>query len=186
MSKISNNLKFIFALFICFAVLTACNKKSDTTDSKKEDTKKEVTKTDDTKKETTTSKTESSNIDRSSSGSGDAKLYFVEDYKDGKEINKSEKFSPGWLTVMVDLRPTGKKIGVGKVELRIVKVRDEDGNKISEKIIDTVPFDVQADWDYTFFKDKDKIGFKTPGTYKVTMQKVDGTPICSGEVEIVK
>ncbi|CAN5626789.1 hypothetical protein BH10BAC5_BH10BAC5_00140 [soil metagenome] len=181
MKKLSNNLKFILALIACFAVLTACNKKSETTSDSK-DTKKEETKKEDTKKTETTSST----TDNSSSGSGSAKLYFVEDYKDGKEINKSEKFSPGWLTVMVDLRPTGKTLGVGKVELRIVKTRDSDGDKISEKIIDTVPFDVQADWDYTFFKDKDKIGFKTPGTYKVTMQKVDGTPICSGEVEIVK
>ncbi len=181
MNKVSNNLKFVLALIACFVVITACNKKSDTTTDKKEETKKTETSS----TTTTTPKTTTTTTDNSSS-SGDAKLYFVEDYKDGKEINKSEKFSPGWLTVMVDLRPTGKKIGVGKVELRIVKVRDEDGNKISEKIVDTVPFDVQADWDYTFFKDKDKISFKTPGTYKVTMQKVDGTPICSGEVEVVK
>ncbi|CAF3772397.1 unnamed protein product [Rotaria sp. Silwood1] len=144
------------------------DKEKEKTDKKEETT----TKKEETKKETTSSK------DESSDGS---KLYFCEDYKNGKEIGVSDRFSTGWLTVMVK---TDKPLGVGKVELRMTKVKDSSGNKISEKIVDTVPFDVQADWDYTYFQDKSRLKFSSPGTYKVTMQKVDGTPICSGEVEV--
>jgi len=161
MQLINHKINFILALFIGVAVIFACgDKKEDTSD--KEETKKEETTTEETTE------------DESVGGS----LYFCEDYVDGEEIGVSESFTPGWLTIMVK---TDEPLGVGKVELRIVKIR-KDG---SEKIIDTVPFDVQADWDYTFFQDKDKIGFKTPGDYKVTLQKVDGTPIVSGEVTVV-
>ena len=176
MLKIPTNLKFVLALLIGFTMLTACGKLKDAVEKEQEKDKKETT----TKKEETTSsgKDESSTKESSTSGN---ELYFCEDYKNGKEIGVSDRFTTGWLTVMVR---TAKPIGVGKVELRLAKVKDEDGNKISEKIIDTVPFEVQADWDYTFFQDTKRLTFKTPGTYKVTMQKVDGTPICSGEVVV--
>jgi hypothetical protein len=145
-------------------------------DKEKEKTeKKEETKKEETKKETTTKEESSSNKE----------LYFCEDYKNGKEIGVSNRFSTGWLTVMVE---TGKEnpFGVGKVELRLAKIKDADGNPISEKIIDTIPFDVQADWHYTYFQDPKRLKFSSPGTYRVTMQKIDGTPICSGEVEVTK
>jgi len=162
----NTNIKFLIVIFITLGILFSCGKSKDTSEKKEE--KKD--KTEDTKREETKK--------------GKAKLYFCEDYKSG-EIGVSDVFTPGWLTVMVDLRPAGQKLGVGKVELRISKVKDASGEEISEKIIDTVPFDVQADWDYTYFQDKDRISFKTPGVYRVTMQKVDGTPICSGEVKVV-
>ena len=161
MQLINHKINFILALFIGLAVILACGDKKDD-ESDKEETKKEET----TKEETTE--------DETIGGS----LYFCEDYVDGEEIGVSERFTPGWLTVMVK---TDEPLGVGKVELRIVRIRKNG----SEKIIDTVPFDVQADWDYTYFQDKKRISFKTPGDYKVTLQKVDGTPIVSGEVTVV-
>jgi len=172
MRTFNNRFTFFVVLVMSVFLVFSCSKLKDLSkeDTKKEDTKKEETKKEDTKSKETTS---------------DAKLYFCEDYKNGEEINVSERFTPGWLTVMLDLRPTGKKLGVGKVELRLTKIKDEDGNKISEKIIDTVPFEVEASWDYTYFKDTDRLKFKTPGTYKVTCQKVDGTPIVSGEVVVI-
>lgn len=161
MQLLNHKINFILALFIGLAVILACgDKKEDTTD--KEETKKEET----TKEETTEEETVG------------GRLYFCEDYINGEEIGVSDTFTPGWLTVMVR---TDEPLGVGKVELRIVRIR-KDG---SEKIIDTVPFDVQADWDYTYFQDKKRVGFKTPGDYKVTLQKVDGTPIVSGEVTVI-
>jgi len=69
-----------------------------------------------------------------------------------------------------------KPIGVGKVELRISR---KTGG--SEEIIETLPFDVQPDWDYIHF---DEITFRKAGIHKVTLLKPDGTPIASGEVEI--
>lgn len=108
-------------------------------------------------------------------------LYFCEDYKNGKEIGVSDRFTTGWLTVMVR---SDRPLGVGKVELRLTKIADAKGKSITPKIMDTIPFDVEADWDYTYFQDKERLLFNTPGTYRVTLQKVDGTPICSGIVEV--
>lgn len=166
------NLKFVLAIVVSFTLLTACSKVKEMADKEKEktDKKEETTKKEETKKESTDKEETSGN-----------RLYFCEDYKNGKEIGVSDRFSTGWLTVMVR---TDKPLGVGKVELRMTKIKNADGEKISEKIVDTVPFDVQADWDYTYFQDKSRLKFTSPGTYKVTMQKVDGTPICSGEVEV--
>jgi len=162
-----NNLKFIIALFVMLGLVLACGSKKETS---KEDTKKE-----DTKKEETTTKEETK---KETSG---ARLYFCEEYRDGDEIGVSDVFiiSPngGYFTCMIDLRPTDKKVGVGKVELRITKLTDD-----GEKIIDTKKFDVQPDWDYIFF---DKFyTFRSDGKYKITAMKPDGTPIATGEVRI--
>jgi ABC-type Zn2+ transport system substrate-binding protein/surface adhesin len=177
MSKL-NTLKFIIALLVTFSVAFICSSSKDDKkeDTKKEDTKKEDTKKEDTKKEDT--KKEDTKRDESST---DSKLYFVEEYRDGKEIGKSDVFTigpnGGYMTCMIDLKPSGKKVGVGKLDLRITKITDD-----GEKIIDTKPFDVQPDWDYIFF---DKFyTFKSAGKYKVTALKPDGTPVATGMVTI--
>src|SRR4030095_9647450 len=171
----NNHLKLIIALLVMFAVGYICssNKDDKKEDSKKEDTKKEDSKTEDTKKEQTKSD------DRTSAGS-DAKVYFCEEYRGGDEIGKSDVFiigpNGGYFTCMIDLRGTGKTIGVGKLELRITKLGT------SEKIIATEKFDVQPDWDYIYF---DKFHtLYSAGDYKVTAMKPDGTPVGSGEVTI--
>ncbi|MEO8512796.1 MAG: hypothetical protein ABI543_04510, partial [Ignavibacteria bacterium] len=165
---------------VMFAVGYVCssNKDDKKEDTKKEDTKKEDTKKEDTKKEDDTRKTEDTK--KESSGSDDVKLYFCEEYTGGKEIGKSDEFiigkNGGYFTCMIDLRGTGKKIGVGKLELRITKLGG------SEKILATEKFDVQPDWDYIFF---DKFHtFYAAGDYKVTALKPDGTPVATGEVKI--
>ncbi len=169
MGKFTGKLNFFVAIFIALALVLSCSKLKDSDKETKKEESKEETKKDESKKET----------------KSEGKLYFCEQYKNGEEIGVSKRFTTGWLTVMVDLRPAGKTFGTGKVDLRISKIKDEDGREISEKIIKTVPFSVQADWDYTYFEDHDNIKFKTPGTYRVVCQKVDGTPIVSGEVEII-
>lgn len=176
--KSLNRFKYLLSLVIILSLVFACGKKESTSEK---DSKKETTeKTESTeKKETLTERKETS------STFDEGKLYFCEDYVGGKEINVSEVFTPGWLTVMVDLRPAGKKIGVGKVELRLTKIKDEYGERISERIINTIPFEVQPDWDYTYFQDRKNLKFTSPGYYKVTLQKVDGTPIVSGEVKVI-
>jgi len=167
-----NHLKFIIALLVIFAVGYVCssNKDDKKEDSKKEDTKKEDIKKEDTKKEDTK---------REETTSG-AKLYFCEEY-DEREIARSETFTigsnGGYFCCMIDLRPAGKTIGVGKLDLRITK-KTSDG----EKIIDTKNFDVQPDWDYISFNKF--YTFYSSGLYKVTALKPDGTPVASGEVTI--
>ena len=167
--SINYKLKLLIAFMVVFGLAFVC---SSSKDDKKEDTKKEDTKKEETKKEDTKS---------SEDYMPGAKLYFVEEYRDGEEIGKSDVFtinpSGGYLTVMIDLRSTGKKINVGKLDLRISKKTDD-----GEKIIDTKNFDVQPDWDYIFF---DKFyTFRADGKYKVTALKPDGTPVASGELTI--
>ncbi len=176
----NHKLKLLIALMVMFAFGYVCSsdKKDDKKEDKKEDTKKEDTKKEDTKKEDDSRKTDDSK--KESSGSDDVKLYFCEEYTGGKEIGKSDEFiigkNGGYFTCMIDLRGTGKKIGVGKLELRITKLGG------SEKIIATEKFDVQPDWDYIFF---DKFHtFYSAGDYKVTAMKPDGTPVATGEVKI--
>jgi len=165
--------KFFIALFVIFAIAVSCGSKKDSTD-KKEDTKKEETTKEDTKKEDT--KKEDTRKEETTSTSGN-RLYFCEEYTNGKEIGVSDVFTipsgGGYLTVMIKL---DKPIGVGKVDLRISK---KTGG--TEKIVETIPFDVQPDWDYIHF---DEITFKSAGMHKVTLMKTDGTPICSGDIEI--
>lgn len=171
MKFLTYNFKLIIAVLVMFAVGYICGSDKDKSD-KKEDTKKEETNKDDTKKEDTGKETTTSS---------DAKLYFCEEYTDDKEIGKSDVFiigpKGGYFTCMIDLRGTGKKIGVGKLELRISKLTGD-----GEKIIETEKFDVQPDWDYIFF---DKFHtFYSSGEYKVTAMKPDGTPVASGKVTI--
>lgn len=184
MSKL-NTLKFILALLVVFSVAFICSSSKDDKkdDTKKEDTKKEDTKKDDTKKDDSkkddTKKTDDTK--KSDDNTGGNKLYFCEEYKNGDEIGKSDVFTigsgGGYMTCMIDIRPSGKKIGVGKLDLRITKLTDD-----GEKIIDTKPFDVQPDWDYIFF---DKFyTFKSAGDYKITALKPDGTPVANGKVTI--
>lgn len=173
----NNKLKLIIALLVMFAVGYVCSSdkdKDDKKEDKKEDTKKEDTKKEDTKKEDT--KKESRQDEKSS----DIRLYFCEEYTDGKEVGVSDEFiigkNGGYFTCMINMKGSGKTIGVGKLELRITKLGG------SEKIIATEKFDVQPDWDYIFF---DKFHtFYSAGDYKVTALKPDGTPVASGEVKI--
>lgn len=173
----NHKLKFLIALMVMFAVGYVCSSnKDEKKEDKKEDTKKEDTKKEDTKSDER--KTDERKTDETSSS--DVKLYFVEEYTGGKEIGRSDEFiigkNGGYFTCMIDMRGTGKKIGVGKLELRITKLGP------SEKIIATEKFDVQPDWDYIFF---DKFHtFYSAGDYKVTALKPDGTPVASGEVKI--
>ncbi len=164
--------RFIVVLFISAVLLLSCGKLKELTGSKE------------SKKENSESLSEKKHGDEFKKDEGE--LFFCDQYKDGEVINRSSKFTPGPITVMVDMRSTGKRLGTGKVELRISKIKDAAGNSVSERIIKTIPFDVQADWDYTYFTNKESLKFTEPGTYKVTCQKVDGTPIVSGVVEIVK
>jgi len=175
------NYKFalVLALGLMFGFGYICSSSKDDS-SKKEDTKKEDTKKEDTKKEDTKTDTKKEDTKTTDNSSG-ATLYFCEEYKDGKEVGKSDVFTigknGGYFTVMINLKGTGKKIGVGKLDIRITK-KTSDG----EKIVSTEPFDVQPDWDYIYF---DKFHtFYDAGLYKVTALKPDGTPVASGEVTI--
>lgn len=112
-------------------------------------------------------------------------LYFCEDYKDGKEINVATQFTTGWLTVMVDLRPAEETFKVSKVNILIYRAEYDADNKLKPEFIDKIPFNVQPDWDYVFFKNTDKLKFSSAGYYIVACQTEDEETIAYGVVEIV-
>ena len=173
MKTFNNKFTFLIVLVVSVFLVISCSKLKDLAkeETKKEDTKKEETKKEDTKihkEETSTEK----------------KLYFCEDYKDGEEVNVGKTFSVGWITVMVDLRPAGKTMGVKSINIVLYKIKDADGNNIVEKKVATVPFTVRTDMDYVYFKDTKKLKFTSPGTYRVACEKLDGTEIVDGEVNI--
>lgn len=104
------------------------------------------------------------------------KLYFCESYDQTKgEIGKSDKFTTGTLTVMVDLRPKKEKIGVTDVDLNITDTHKNE-------VVNTIPFTVDKNMDYIFFNN---VNFDKPGSYKVSLLKKDGTVVVSGLVDIV-
>ncbi len=104
------------------------------------------------------------------------RLYFCESYDPVKgEIGKSDKFTTGTLTVMVDLRPKKETIGVTDVDVNITDVHKNE-------VINTIPFTVSKDMNYIFFNN---VAFDKPGSYKVSLLKKDGTVVVTGMVEIV-
>ncbi len=110
-------------------------------------------------------------------GDSSDKLYFCESYNPSTDKcdGKSSKYTEGYLTVMVDTRPSKKKIGVNKVNINITDLK-------TGEVIETYPFDTKPDMDYAYF---DKVDFKTVGKFKVSALKPDGTVIVSNEIEIV-
>ncbi len=94
-------------------------------------------------------------------------LYFCENYEDGIEIGVSSSFTTGKITVMLDLRPENRIIGVNKVFIKITKVADKDGYYPDEILIDRIPFEVGPDWDYMYFENSERIKFQEPGVFRV-------------------
>ncbi len=86
------------------------------------------------------------------------------------------KYSEGYLTVMVDLRDADEIIGVKKVNINVTNVK-------TNEVVDTYPYDTDPDMNYVYF---DKVDFKSPGKYKVSALKPDGTVIATNEIEIVE
>jgi len=105
------------------------------------------------------------------------KLYFCEKYDlaSDKCEGKSTKYTSGRLTVMVDIRPSKRKLGVTKVNINITDLS-------TGKPFDTFEFSTEEDMDYVYFED---VNFREPGKYKVSALKPDGTVIVSNEIEIV-
>lgn len=94
-------------------------------------------------------------------------LYFCEMYADGIEIGVSTTFTTGCVTIMLDLRPINKTIGMNKVFIKITKIADKDGYYPDEIFVDRIPFEVGPDWDYLFFENSERLNFLEPGVFRV-------------------
>ena len=115
------------------------------------------------------------------------RLYFCENYdvNNSEEIGVSGTFTPGWLTVMLDMRDAGRTIGCKKVYLEIYKITDEEENNITPVKMKTIEFNVSASYDYIFFKDTDKLKFRTPGIYRVRLLDSQKNFVAENTVKIV-
>lgn len=104
------------------------------------------------------------------------RLYFCEKYNFDKDEceGKSSKYSTGSLTVMLDMRPSKKTVGTEKVNINITNLN-------TGKVYETYPYDTREDMDYVYFEN---VNFKTPGKFRVSALKPDGTVIVSNEIEI--
>ena len=111
-------------------------------------------------------------------GDNSNKLFFCEKYNSSSDEcdGKSLKYTEGFLTVVVDVRPSKQKIGVNKVNINITNVG-------TGEVVDTYPYETDPNMDYVYF---DKVDFKKPGKYKVSALKPDGTVIVSNGIEIVE
>jgi len=114
-----------------------------------------------------------------------SQLYFCEQYKDGIEIGVNSTFTTGRITVMLDLRPVNKTVGVNKVFIKITKVADKNGFYPDEVFLDRIPFDVGPDWDYIYFEDHERIQFTEPGVYRVYCLNDNGEIISSAFLKVV-
>ena len=155
--KIKNyKVRLFVALFLFAAVIISCGKL------------KEITKNIDSDKKTDKSENVNSNIT--------GKLYFCEDYIQDEEVNVSEKFTTGRITVMVK---TDQTISDKDVKLKIEKIKS-DGSK---EYVKSIPFTIPVA-KYFFFKHAD-LSFSESGKYKVTLLGKDDSPLISGQVQIV-
>lgn len=114
---------------------------------------------------------------KSGDDSGD-KLFFCENYtaSTDKCDGKSSKYTEGFLTVVVDIRPSKKKLSVNSVNINITDLK-------SGEVADTYTYETDPDMDYVYFE---KVDFKNPGKFRVSALKPDGTVIVSSEIEIVE
>ncbi len=146
----------------------------------KKDINKEITT------EQKTTKQQKSITDSNDVNEG-VRLYFCEEYDvdNSEEIGVSDKFTPGWLTVMLDMRDAGRTIGCKKVYLEIYKITDEEENSIKPVKMKTIEFNVSASYDYIYFKDTDKLKFKTPGIYRVRLLDSRKNFVAENTVKIV-
>lgn len=106
-----------------------------------------------------------------------SKLYFCEEYSIEKDecLGKAKKYTQGALTVMVDLRPEKKTIGVSEVNINITDLK-------SGEVEETFGFETNPSADYVYFNN---VKFLRSGKFRVSALKPDGTVIVSNEIEII-
>ncbi|RPI15473.1 MAG: DUF4352 domain-containing protein [Ignavibacteriae bacterium] len=105
-------------------------------------------------------------------------LYFVKEYKNGQEVERSDAFyirsGGGHLTVMIKFN---RRVDIDKITLKIVKI----GLLFDIPVSETV-YEINPDMDSFYIPD---IGFSTAGTYKVTAYHSNGRKIASNTVKLV-
>ncbi len=107
----------------------------------------------------------------------DPKLFFCESYNPNSDecLGKAKRYTQGALTVVVDLRPADKTLGVEFVNINITNLKTGD-------VEDTFGYNTNPSSDYVYF---DNVKFLRSGKFRVSALKPDGTVIISNEIEII-
>lgn len=105
-------------------------------------------------------------------------MYFCEKY-DGGEVGISDRFTTGYLTVMVKCEYA---LGLTDVTIQFDKFNCST-NKF--EYFKDFPYSVTADMKYIYFASKD-LNFDKPGTYRVYLLNSSRQTVASALIEIVK
>jgi hypothetical protein len=105
-------------------------------------------------------------------------LYLCESYSDDGEVGISDRFTTGYLTVMVKCK---YPLGLTDVSIQFDKFDCSTG---TFKYYSKFNYTVKPDLSYVFFEGKD-LNFKTPGIYRVFLLDENGKTVTSGLVEII-
>jgi hypothetical protein len=105
-------------------------------------------------------------------------LYFCESYTSSGEVGISDRFTTGYLTVMVKC---DYALGLSDVSIQFDKynptTRSFEYNK-------KFPYDVEPNMKYIYFA-SDDLTFDSPGIYRVFLLDSKGQTVTSGLVEII-
>jgi hypothetical protein len=105
-------------------------------------------------------------------------MYFCEKY-DGGEVGISDRFSTGYLTVMVKC---DYALGLSDVTIQFDKFNNSS-NKF--EYFKDFPYTVSADMKYIYFASTD-LTFDKPGIYRVFLLDGSRKTVASALIEIVK
>ncbi|KAA0208440.1 MAG: hypothetical protein OZ913_01745 [Ignavibacteriaceae bacterium] len=105
-------------------------------------------------------------------------LYFCESYGSYGEIGISDRFTTGYLTVMVK---ADDPLGLSDVSIQFDKYNPSTKSFAYYK---KFPYNVTPDMNYIYFSGDD-LSFDTPGIYRVFLLDDSGNTVTSGLIEII-
>jgi hypothetical protein len=108
-------------------------------------------------------------------------LYFCEKYGDDGEVGISDRFTTGYLTVMVK---SSTALGLTNCHIQLDKYNESSGNFDFYKKFD---YKIDADMKYVFFaKNEDSdMSFEKTGIYRVFLLNKNDKTIASALVQII-
>jgi hypothetical protein len=108
-------------------------------------------------------------------------LYFCEKYGSNGEINISDRFYTGYLTVMVK---ADEPLGLRNVSIQFDKYNCSTGKFAYYK---KFSYTVEPSMKYIYFErnDESDMSFDSPGIYRVFLLDSGGKTVTSGLIEII-
>jgi hypothetical protein len=108
-------------------------------------------------------------------------LYFCEYYGSSGEVGISDRFSTGYLTVMVKC---DYELGLSNVSIQFDKYNSSSG---TFKYYKKFEYDVEPDMKYIYFSKNDEsdMSFDSPGIYRVFLLDANDRTVTSSLIQII-